>query len=103
MILGTRWKCSEMCEGPEWQPRCPEVYRDRGGEQTPVHHRLVRGAGVQPVDPPVRVQGDPEDPGALHGRADLPRPGGAPHTHRGLDPGPVRQLRGAARARQGQA
>ena len=92
-----------MCQGPERQPRGAEVHRDGGGQQAAVHHRRVLGAGVQPVHPPLRLPRDPAHPGALQRRADRARAGGAPHPHRGAHPGPVRQLRGAARPRQGQA
>ena len=88
-----------MRQGPERQPCGAEVYRDRGGEQAPVHHRRVRGPGVQPLDPPVRMPRNTAHPRALHGRADRARPRRAPHAHRGSDPGSVRQLCGAARPR----
>lgn len=55
--------------------------------------------GVLAVHPPVRVPGDPAHPGALHGRADGRRAGGAARAHGAAGAGPVRELRGAARAR----
>ena len=92
-----------MRQGPERQPRCAEVHRNCGAKSAAVHHRRVPGPGVQPLDPSLRLSGDPAHPRALRRRADHSRPGGATQQHRGPDPGPVRQLRGAARPGPGKA
>ena len=44
-------------------------------------------AGVRAVHPPIRLQGDPEDSGALHPGADPAHPGGAAPALRAAGPG----------------
>ena len=48
---------AEVCQGPERQPRRPEVHRVRRPAPPPVHHRFLPGAGEfeiqNPISPPL--------------------------------------------------
>lgn len=74
------------------------MHRVRGAVRAAVHNKRVRRASVRAIDAPLRLPRDPAHPGALHGGADGAGAGRAARAHGAAHPGPVRELRRAARA-----